>query len=75
MVTPELDSAVEAALAAGALGARMVGGGFGGSTIALCADDELQGIADAIAAAAEQKGFPEPSFFRAQPSEGARRVR
>lgn len=75
VVTPELDSAVEAALAAGALGARMVGGGFGGSTIALCAQDELQGIADAIAAGAEQKGFPEPSFFRAQPSEGARRVR
>ena len=31
----ELDSAVDAALAAGALGARMTGGGFGGSSIAL----------------------------------------
>ena len=35
---PELDSAVEAALAAGAVGARMTGGGFGGSAVALVAD-------------------------------------
>ncbi len=35
ITTPALDLAVEVALAAGALGARMTGGGFGGSTIAL----------------------------------------
>jgi galactokinase len=33
--TPELDQLVEVAMAAGALGARLVGGGFGGSIIAL----------------------------------------
>jgi galactokinase len=33
--TPELDRLVELAAAAGALGARLVGGGFGGSIIAL----------------------------------------
>ena len=32
---PEADAAVEAALAAGAFGARMIGGGFGGSVLAL----------------------------------------
>ena len=35
MSCAELDLAVEAARAAGALGARMTGGGFGGSAIAL----------------------------------------
>ena len=32
---PELNTAVAASISAGALGARMVGGGFGGSAIAL----------------------------------------
>ena len=32
---PEADAAVEAAVAAGAYGARMIGGGFGGSVLAL----------------------------------------
>ena len=35
ITTPALDLAVEVALSAGALGARMTGGGFGGSTITL----------------------------------------
>ncbi|MDX6238359.1 MAG: galactokinase, partial [Kribbellaceae bacterium] len=35
ITVPELDVAVDAALAAGALGARMTGGGFGGCIIAL----------------------------------------
>ena len=39
---PELDTAVEAALAAGAVGARMTGGGFGGAAIALVAHDRVQ---------------------------------
>lgn len=36
---PESDNAVETCRKAGALGARMTGGGFGGCTIALVADD------------------------------------
>ena len=36
---PEADVAVDAALAAGALGARMIGGGFGGSVLAWPAGD------------------------------------
>ena len=39
---PELDTAVEAALAAGAVGARMTGGGFGGAAIALVAHDRVR---------------------------------
>ena len=36
---PQADEAVEAALEAGAAGARMTGGGFGGCVLALCAPD------------------------------------
>lgn len=43
--TPELDRVVEDALAAGAYGARLVGGGFGGSVLALTdAEHPLAGI-------------------------------
>ncbi|MCI5825278.1 MAG: galactokinase, partial [Arcanobacterium sp.] len=54
--TPELDTVVEIALAHGALGARMTGGGFGGSAIALIAHDRLAECADAIAEAFAQRG-------------------
>jgi galactokinase len=43
--TPELDRIVEEALAAGAYGARLVGGGFGGSVLALTdAEHPLDGL-------------------------------
>ncbi|WPF69609.1 galactokinase [Corynebacterium sp. 21KM1197] len=40
VVTPELEAAVRAAREAGAVGARMTGGGFGGSIVALSPDTE-----------------------------------
>ncbi|MGX6508789.1 galactokinase [Rhodococcus sp. SJ-2] len=69
----ELDSAVDAATAAGALGARMVGGGFGGSAIALCENNDVQRIQMSVTAAAAARDFPSPVFLRATPSDGARR--
>lgn len=69
----ELDSAVDAATAAGALGARMVGGGFGGSAIALCENDDVPRIEASVTAAAEAGGFPSPVFLRATPSRSAHR--
>lgn len=69
----ELDSAVDAATAAGALGARMVGGGFGGSAIALCENDDVPRIETSVTAAAAARGFPSPVFLHATPSHGARR--
>jgi galactokinase len=60
----ELDLACSSALAAGALGARMTGGGFGGSAIALVRRDDTERIADAVAAA----------FLRAVPSAPAERI-
>ncbi|QOH58001.1 galactokinase [Rhodococcus rhodochrous] len=69
----ELDTAVDAAVAAGALGARMVGGGFGGSAIALCEDDRVDSVRKAVADAAARRDLPAPTFLRATASGGARR--
>jgi len=72
--SPELDRGVEAALAHGALGARMTGGGFGGSFIVLARVADRPAIEAAIAAAFAQAGFAPASFFVATASEGARRL-
>ncbi len=48
--TPELERLVAIARASGALGAKLTGGGGGGSIIALC-DGETQPVAEAIRAA------------------------
>lgn len=71
---PELDTAVDAALAAGALGARMTGGGFGGSAIALVPAGSVAPVARAVTAAFERAGFGAPEFLLAPPSESAQRV-
>lgn len=71
VTTPELDSAFSAA---GELGARMTGGGFGGAVIALIAKDDVDATAQAIEEAAAQQGFPAPTFVVARPGEGARRL-
>jgi galactokinase len=70
VTVPELDAAVDAAVGAGALGARMTGGGFGGCIIALVRATETRGIADAVAGAFAARGFTAPSFFVALPSDG-----
>lgn len=70
---PELDTAVEAALAAGALGARMTGGGFGGAAIALIEQDAEQQVTDAVNAAFAASGFAAPVIFTVTPSAGAHR--
>jgi galactokinase len=69
----ELDVAVEAALAAGALGARMTGGGFGGCIIALVRLADADPVADAVRRAFAANHFAGPSFFVATPSDGVRR--
>jgi galactokinase len=71
---PELDVAVDAALDAGALGARMTGGGFGGCVIVLCPHDRQGAVAHAVEAAYQQHGWDEPRTWEATPSAGAHRV-
>jgi galactokinase len=70
---PELDTAVEAAMAAGAIGARMTGGGFGGSAIVLLDARLAAEASTAIREAFAQRRFAEPAIFPARPSQGARR--
>ncbi|MBW8764468.1 MAG: galactokinase [Microbacterium sp.] len=70
---PELDTAVEAALSAGALGARMTGGGFGGAAIALIEADAVATVSDAVNAAFAASGFAAPHLFTVTPSAGAQR--
>jgi galactokinase len=67
----ELDLAVEAARSAGALGARMVGGGFGGSAIALLRVEDVEKARTAITDAFSKEGFKKPRFFTSLPSAGA----
>jgi galactokinase len=71
---PELDTVVEAALAAGAHGARMTGGGFGGSAIALVDSDAVDRVSASIAARFAERGFRPPVGFVALPSAGAIRL-
>ncbi len=70
----ELDEVVDTALRHGALGARMTGGGFGGSAIALVRDDRLQEVAAAVQQAYAERGWEAPGFLTALPSAGARRL-
>ncbi|MBW9213809.1 galactokinase [Mumia sp. zg.B53] len=71
---PELDLTVEAALEHGALGARMTGGGFGGSAIALVEAGGVDALRAAVAAAFARIDFPAPRTFVVEPADGARRV-
>lgn len=59
----ELDVAVDAAVQAGALGGRMIGGGFGGSAIALVRVEDAEQVAGEIAAAFESEGLTAPGFL------------
>ena len=68
---PELDEAVDTARAMGAIGARMVGGGFGGSAIALAKGSLIPTIKEGITQSFSARGFKAPRFFTSLPSEGA----
>jgi galactokinase len=87
---PEADVAVEAAVAAGAYGARMIGGGFGGSVLALVpaaasaagggagsgpvADRGSDPVRDAVTAAFARNGWTAPEFLDSVPSDSARQI-
>ncbi|MFE6997096.1 galactokinase [Microbacterium sp. NPDC057659] len=69
----ELDTAVAAALNAGALGARMTGGGFGGAAIALVSHTDVIAVTDAVERSFADAGYLAPHIFTVAPSEGPRR--
>ncbi|WP_406406157.1 galactokinase [Streptomyces sp. NBC_01643] len=71
---PELDLVVSAANAAGALGARMTGGGFGGSAIVLVEEGDADAVTKSVLEAFTSAGYATPGVFPAVPSAGARRT-
>ncbi|WP_420365598.1 galactokinase [Curtobacterium sp. L3-7] len=70
---PELDLAVTTAMANGAVGARMTGGGFGGAAIALVDAAQREAIGAAVTTAFAEAGYREPSVFTVHADQGARR--
>jgi galactokinase len=74
ITVPEVDTAVSAALEAGAYGARMTGGGFGGCVLALVEASRADAVSSAVAAAFATAGFAAPDSFVVTPTEGVRRA-
>jgi galactokinase len=72
---PQADAAVEAAIDAGAAGARMTGGGFGGSVVALVPADRSARVRRAVGERFARRRWPAPRYLDAVPSGGARRAR
>jgi galactokinase len=61
--SPELDCAVDAARAAGGLGARMTGAGFGGSALVLVEQHATTTVTHAVKTAAAHHGHPAPTVL------------
>lgn len=71
---PELDAVVDTVRTLGALGARMTGGGFGGSAIALIPSSVRDSIAEAVHQTFVERGWRAPAFLPATPAGRAQRV-
>ncbi|WKG04612.1 galactokinase [Mycolicibacterium sp. HK-90] len=71
IATPHLDLIVDAAVRAGALGARMTGGGFGGCVIALVPAGRVTAVGEAISREVRDVGYPEPAITRTHAGAGA----
>ncbi|MFG2044753.1 galactokinase [Dactylosporangium sp. NPDC048998] len=74
ITVPQVDTVVTAALAAGAHGARMTGGGFGGCVLALVDADRCGEVEAAVRGAFAEAGFTPPDAFVVTPAEGTRKV-
>jgi galactokinase len=74
ITVPEVDTAVQAMLDAGAHGSRMTGGGFGGCVLALVEADAADAAVRAVEAAYDTAGFRAPTAFVATAADGARRL-
>lgn len=70
----ELDLVVDTANASGALGARMTGGGFGGSAIVLVEEPDADTVTKSITEAFASAGYTTPRVFPAVPSAGAHKL-
>lgn len=70
----ELDLAAAAAREAGALGARMVGAGFGGSVLALVAREQVPTLAALVSRRFAEMQLAEPTYTPVVPAAGAQRI-
>jgi galactokinase len=68
---PELDLLVDLAYECGAIGARMMGGGFGGSIVALAESEAARSLVDAVSAAYAKRTGREPAGYICRSVEGA----
>lgn len=71
ITTPHLDLIADTAVKAGALGARMTGGGFGGCVIALVPQERVNAVEEAVLGAVREAGYPEPGITRTHAGGGA----
>lgn len=71
ITTAHIDLLADTAVRAGALGARMTGGGFGGCVIALVPSSKVDAVGDAVRRAAGESGYPEPTVTRTHAGRGA----
>ena len=71
ITTEHLDLIADTAVRAGALGARMTGGGFGGCVIALVPVDRSATVAAAVRQAMVGAGQPQPTIVPTVAGAGA----
>ena len=71
ITTEHIDLIADTAVKAGALGARMTGGGFGGCVIALVPADDIDRVGEAVHRAVSDAGYPEPTVRRTHAGPGA----
>ena len=73
ITTAHIDLIADTAVRAGALGARMTGGGFGGCVIALVDDDDFDVVSRAVYQAVGDAGYNAPTITRTHAGAGAQR--
>ena len=70
---PQADAAVDVAIGSGAYGAKMIGGGFGGSVLALIPLEREATVRSLLSEIFSERGWAAPEFLAAVPSPAARR--
>jgi galactokinase len=71
ITTAHIDLIADAAVDAGALGARMTGGGFGGCVIALAPAERAEAVGAAVRSAVHAAGYAEPAMTLTRAAQGA----
>ncbi|MGH3560181.1 MAG: galactokinase, partial [Mycobacterium sp.] len=75
ITTDHIDLIADTAVHAGALGARMTGGGFGGCVIALVPNDRAETVGEAVRESVRGGGYDEPVITRTRAARGAGELR